>query len=149
MIVICYYMTSGLKTTKNEFVLDDGTTMPSAEEHVVLGMTIDSCLTFYSHLKQLFKKVAIKLNALTRIALYLSYNQRRLIYSSLFTGQLSYCPLISTFCSKQSNNLRNKLHEWAITVRHNDYDSSFSDLLEMSDESTIHINKIKVLMTET
>ena len=38
----CYYMTFGWNTTKNEFVLEDGTIVPSAEEHVVLGITIDS-----------------------------------------------------------------------------------------------------------
>ena len=67
------------KYHQNESVLEDGTIVPSAEEHVVLGITIDSRLTFYSHLKQLCKNVANKLNALTRIAPYLSYIQRRLI----------------------------------------------------------------------
>ena len=78
----CCYMTFGMNSTKNEFVFEDGTVVPSAEEHVVLGIKIDSRLTFHSHLKQLRKKVANKLNALTRIAPYLSYNQRRLICSS-------------------------------------------------------------------
>ena len=68
----CYYMTFGLNTTKNKFVLEDGTIVPFTEEHAVLGTTIDSRLTFYSHLKQICKKVANKLNALTRIAPYLS-----------------------------------------------------------------------------
>ena len=106
----CYYMTSvRLNTTKNEFVLEDGTIAPSAEEHVVLGVTMNSCLTFYSHLKQLCKTVVNKLNPLTRIAPYLSYNQRRFIYGSFFTGQLRYCPLIWFFCSRQSNYLLSKL----------------------------------------
>ena len=39
----CYYMTFGLNTTKNEFVLEDGKIVPSVEEHVLLGITIDSC----------------------------------------------------------------------------------------------------------
>ena len=58
---------------------EDGTIVPSAEEHVVLGITNDSRLTIYCHLQQLQKKVVKKLNALTRIAPYLSYNQRLLI----------------------------------------------------------------------
>ena len=49
----CYYMTFGLNTTKNEFVLEDDIVVLSAEERVVLGITIDSHLTFYCHLKQL------------------------------------------------------------------------------------------------
>ena len=53
---------------KNEFVLEDETIVPFAEEHVVLGITIDSRMIFYSHLKHLCKKVANKLNALTRMA---------------------------------------------------------------------------------
>ena len=40
-------------------------------EHEVLKIMIDTNLNFFSHLKQLCKKVANKLNALTRIILYL------------------------------------------------------------------------------
>ena len=56
----CYYMAFGLNTTKNEFVLEDGTIAPSPEEHVVLGIIINSRLTFYSHSKQLCEKVGNK-----------------------------------------------------------------------------------------
>ena len=49
----CYYTTFDLNTTKNEFVLEHGTIAPSAEGHVLLGITIDSRLTFYPHIKQL------------------------------------------------------------------------------------------------
>ena len=59
-------MTFGLNTTKNEFVLEDGTIVTPEEVHVVLRITIDSHLTFRSHLKQLCKKVVSKLNALNR-----------------------------------------------------------------------------------
>ena len=65
-----YYMTFSLNTTKNEFVLEDRA-IASAEEHVVLGITIDSRLTFFSHLNQLCRKVASKLNALTRIVFHI------------------------------------------------------------------------------
>ena len=55
-----------LNTTEGVFVLEDST-------------RIDFCLTFCSQLKDLCKKVKNKLNALTRIAPYLSYDQKRLI----------------------------------------------------------------------
>ena len=51
-------MTFGLNTTKIGFVLEDGIVVPSVEKHVVVAITIDSRLTFYSHLKQLWKRVA-------------------------------------------------------------------------------------------
>ena len=85
---------------------------------------------------------------MTRIAPNLSHNQRQLTYSSFFTGQLSYCPLMSTFSSRLSNHLINKLQERALRITYNDYDLSFSEFLEMCDEYTIHINNMKVLLTD-
>ena len=67
---------------------------------------------------------------------------------SFFTGQLSYCPLIWTFCSRQSNHLISKLQKLALRIIYNDYDSSFSELLETSNESTIHIKNLNFLMSE-
>ena len=64
----CYYMNLSLNTIKNEFDLEDATIVPSAEEHIVSETTVDAHFTFYSHLKQLCKKIANKLSALTRIA---------------------------------------------------------------------------------
>ena len=113
-----------------------------------MGNTIDNKLTFYSHLKQLCKKVANKLNALTRVAPYLDYKQTKLIYNSFFKGQLSYCPLIWTFCSRRSNRLINQLQERALRIIHKDYNSSFSELLEMTNETTIRIRNLKFLVTE-
>ena len=43
----CYYMTFGLNTTKNEFVLEDDTIVSPAEEHLVLGITINFPLTIF------------------------------------------------------------------------------------------------------
>ena len=52
----CYYMSFGWNTNKYEFVLQEGAIVPSAEESLVLGITIDSRLIFYSHLKRNYAK---------------------------------------------------------------------------------------------
>ena len=52
----CCYMTFGSITTNNEFVLEDSTV---AEEHVVLGITIDTRMTFYPHLNNYVKRLQI------------------------------------------------------------------------------------------
>ena len=44
----CNYMTFPSKITKSEFTLEDGTTAPPAEEHMLLEITINSRLVFYS-----------------------------------------------------------------------------------------------------
>ena len=102
-------------------------------------------LTFNSHLKQLCKNVANSVNTLTRITPYLSHSQRQFIYISFFTRQLSYCPLMWTFCLRQSNYLINKLQGRAFGVTCNDY---FSELLKISNESSIHRKNRTVLTTE-
>ena len=61
---------------------------------------------------------------------------------------ISFCPLILTFCSRRSNHLINKLQVRARRVGYNDYNSSFSELLEMANERTIRIRNLKFLLTE-
>ena len=95
-------MCLGSKSEINDFILEDRTKVPLTLEHEVLGITIDTNLNFYS-LKKLCKKVAHKLNAVSTIIPYLEKKKQiNLLYNSFFNGQLSYFPLIWTFCSRCS-----------------------------------------------
>ena len=85
---------------------------------------------------------------MTRIIPYIDKKQISLLYNSFFKGELSYYPLIWTFCSRRSNNLINKLQERALRVVYNDYGSSFTKPLEIANENTVHIKNIHILMTE-
>ena len=141
-------MCLGSKYVINNFILEDRIKIPITMEHEVFGITIDTNLNFYSHLKYLCKKVANKLKEFTKTIPYLDNKQINLLHNSFFKGQLSYCPLIWTFRSRRSNNFINKLQERALRVVYNDYDSSFNELLEIANENTIHIANIHILMTE-
>ena len=48
------------KSEINDFILEDRTKIPLTLEHEVLGITIDTNLNLYSHLKQLCKNVLMK-----------------------------------------------------------------------------------------
>ena len=63
---------------QSDLILKDSTKIPSAEDYLILGVTIDNRLIFYNYLKNLSKKIANKLNAMARIASYLNHNQIRL-----------------------------------------------------------------------
>ena len=141
-------MCLGSKSDINDFILEDSTKIPITLEHEVLAKTIDTNLNFYSHLKQRCKKVANKLNPLTRIIPYLNKKQTNLLYNSFFKEQLKYCPLICTFCSRRSKNLINKPQDKALSVVYNGYDSSFNELPEIANENNIHIKNIHILKTE-
>ena len=84
----------GSKSEINDFIIEYRTKISLTLEHEVLGITIDTNLNFYSHLKQLCKEVANTLNALTRIIPFLDKKRVNLLYNPFFRGQLSYCPLI-------------------------------------------------------
>ena len=54
----CFYMSLGSKFEINSFILDGRTKILLTLEHEVLEIMMDTNLRFYSHLKQLCKKVA-------------------------------------------------------------------------------------------
>ena len=51
-----YYMTFGLNTSKNEFVLEDGTIIPSAKKHVVLEILINFRLNLLFSFETIMQK---------------------------------------------------------------------------------------------
>ena len=54
------YMSFGSNPDKSDLILEDSTKVSSAEEYVILGVTIENRLTFYNHLKNVCKKIANK-----------------------------------------------------------------------------------------
>ena len=63
-------------------------------------------------------------------------------------GSLAIALLFWIFCSGRLNDLTNKLQERALKMAYNYFNSSFSELLEMTNESTIHIRNSKFLLTD-
>ena len=75
----CCYMSFGSNPDKSDLILEDSTKISSAEEYVILVVTTGNSLAFYNYLKNICKKIANRLNALTKTAPYLNHNQMRLI----------------------------------------------------------------------
>ena len=64
----------------------------SEKDQVLLGITIDSNLTFENHINNICKRVSQKLNALAKVAPYINIQKRRIIMKSFVTSQFGYCP---------------------------------------------------------
>ena len=64
------------------------------ETHIVklLGIQIDTELTFNSQIKTLCKKASQKLNALSRLCALLPSHRRKMLMQAFFNSQFSYCP---------------------------------------------------------
>ena len=85
----------------------------NSTEEKLLGIKFDSKLSFQNHASSLCKKASQKLHALTRIANYVN---------------LSYYPLVWMFHSRKRNPRINSIHEGAIRVKYQDYQSMLLQL---------------------
>ena len=126
----------------------DNKLIESENEQVLLGVTIDSNLSFEKHINNLCKKASQKLNALARISGYINLQKRRVIMKSFIISQFGYCLLSWMFHSKRLNNEINSIHERALRITYVDNVSSFQELLEKDNSVSIHHKNIQVLATE-
>ena len=126
----------------------DNNIIESEEKQELLGVIIDSRLTFEEHVNNLCKKASQKLNALARISSYMDIPKRRIIFKSFITSQFGYCPLVWMCHSRKLNNQINAIHERALRIRYDDRQSSFQQLLEKDNSVSIHHRNLQVLATE-
>ena len=126
----------------------------------LIGVKIDKDLTFENHIDNICKKPRCKLAALKRLRPFISeekavllansYVQSQFSYVqsqfSYVQSQFSYCSLIWMFCSKTLNSKINKIHERTLRTIYLDFNSSFMELLNCSNQVTIHIQNLRRLM---
>ena len=65
----------------------------------ILGLQVDSCLTFANHIEYVCKKVCQKLGLLKRIKYYLSTDLLNTIYVSIIQCQFDYCISVWGACA--------------------------------------------------
>ena len=99
------------QNTVNEAFVYDNIEMKNSKEEKILGVIINNLLRFKSHAKNLSKKASQKIWALSSLINYLNDSKKKMIFNALLKSQFSYCPLVWMFCSRQTNNMINKIHE--------------------------------------
>ena len=120
----------------------------SSKYEKLLGINIDSNLTFETHVESLCKKASQKLNALLRVTWSLNFDQRKLLLNAFITSHFSYAPVVWMFQSRKLNNRINKIHERALRLVYKDYTSSFDDLLAKDISFKIHQRNLQKLAIE-
>ena len=96
----------------------------------LLGVVIDSEVTFAKHIENLCRKTNQKLHALARVANFMTLGKRHLVIKTLFFSQFNYCRLVWMCHSRKLNNKINRLQERALRIVYNDKSSTFYQLLE-------------------
>ena len=114
----------------------------------LLGIIIDSSLTFDNHVKTICKKASQKLTGISRMSNFMSEIKRKVLIQTFFESQFNYCPLIWMFCSRTLNHRINRLHERALRIAYDDYLSDFEELLIKDNTVTIHKRNLRKLAIE-
>ena len=83
------------KTPKKAYF--GGALVESSSTEKLLGIKIDSDLTFDEHISSICNKVAKKINVLSRLVNYMSLDKRRMVMKAFIESQFNYCPLIWMF----------------------------------------------------
>ena len=125
-----------------------GSTVESSPYEELLGITIDSELTFHKHIISLCSKTNQKLSALARIAKYLTIDKRKILLNSFITAQFNYCTSIRMCHSRTLNNKINRIQEQALKIVYNDCKLNFKELLERDHYFTVHERNIQYLAIE-
>ena len=120
------------------------------ETHLVklLGIKIESELTFNNHMKIVCKKASQKLNALCRLCTIIPFCQRKILMNAFFDSQFSYSPLVWMFHSRQVNTKINNLHYRVLRIVYLNETSTFEELLERDGSVTIHHRNLQSLAIE-
>ena len=143
----CHLLVSG---HKNECMICNIGNSQVIETHLVklLGVNIESELTFNSYLKTVCKKASKKLSALSRLCSIIPLVQRKSLMQAFVISQFSYSPLVWMFHSRKLNTKINDLHYRALRMVYRDETSSFNELLEKDGAVTIHHRNLQFLAIE-
>ena len=120
----------------------------NSSEEKLLGVHIDSKLSFDHHVSKLCQRASNKLYALARISPYMDHNKLRILMRAFITSQFQYCPLVWMFHNRQLNQEINKIQERALRITYKNTESTFSDLLQWDCAVTIHTKSLQILLTE-
>ena len=114
----------------------------------LLGVEIDSNLTFKGHINSVCKKANQKLHALARISPFMDLNQKRLLFNAFFKSQFAYCPLAWMCHSRELNYKINRIHEKCLRIVYNDKECSFQELLDKDGSVCTHHRNLQTLCVE-
>ena len=120
----------------------------NTSEVKLLGLKIDHELKFDVHIDKLCKTERFKFYALRRIRTFLTPEQAKLLANSFVNTQFGHAPLIWMLTSKNSMLKINKIHRRTLRVVHDDYSSTYEELLASHNDISIHQKHLKHLAIE-
>ena len=101
------------------------------------GIDLNNRLGFDTHVANISNRVTKKLHDSATISQYINIHKQRTTMKAFIASKFDYCPLVWMFHSRKLNSRVNKLHERTLKMVYQDYASSFTELLEKDNSTTI------------
>ena len=122
-------------------------TIKESDEVELLRITIDKALNFKKHIENLCRTAQYKLHALRRIRKYLTLDKAKLLGNAFINSQFNYAPLIWMFYHKATYLEMQKIHHKSLKAIYQS-DTSYDDLLQLSNSASLHQRHLRFLLTE-
>ena len=122
--------------------------LPSCDTIKVLGVTLDSEMSFTPHITSLCARASRQINALRRISKFLNIESRLSIYKAFIFANFTYSPVTWLFCGKTNSTKLEKLQERAIRFVYNDYTSPYENLLSQANLMSLSMFRLRYLAIE-
>ena len=123
-----YFMSLGKDIDDTESFND--LVLKNSKEVEILEITLDRSMGFNTNIKNICRKAYQKLSALLRISSHLNQGKKVFLYKSVIKSQFNYGPLVWMYCSRQSNNLINRVNERDLKLTYrNETSKEFQQIL--------------------
>ena len=133
------------QTSKPKQFLIGNDVVEVASSVKLLGIHIDDKLSFNLHISNICKSASKQLNALVRLKCFLCFEERKVLINSFILSNFNYCSLVWSISSAKSLNKVENLQKRAVRFLHNDYSSSYEELLKKSGKSTVNVSNYRSL----
>ena len=114
----------------------------------LLGVSIENDLKFNKHVDTICRKSSAQLNALFRIKDLLSDEAKKVLFHSFLMANFNYCPLVWHLTSSTSKHKIEMIHKRALRFLLDDFESSYEELLRMTNRVTMETTRLRLLCTE-
>ena len=142
------FMVLGNKDERSFNIHINSVNIKNSNEVTLLGIKIDKNLTFKKHISELCRRASYKLHTFRRIRKYLTFEKAKLLANAFINSQFNYAPLIWMFANKSSIDKILKIHKRTLQIVYDVYDESYENLLNRSDDISIHQKHLRCLAIE-
>ena len=142
------FMVLGNKDERSFNVHIDNVKIKNSNEVTLLGKKLTKILLLRNTLTKFCRKASYKLHTLRRIRKYLTVEKAKLLANAFIYSLFSYAPLIWMFANKSSIDKILKIQKRTLQIVYDVYDESHENLLNRSDEISIHQKHQRYLAIE-